>query len=64
MRKKENKMYSIIQKVKYLVFCYYKGHRFGVTKYMSDAELQVCARCGYRKKKKYHRGSHDDFYIY
>lgn len=61
---KKKKMFSIIQKIKFLVFCHYKGHRFGVTKYLSNAEIQICARCGYKKKKKYSRSHADDFYIY
>ena len=57
-------MRNIFRKVKFLVFCLYKGHRFGVTKYLSDGEMTVCARCGYRKKRKYNHKPYDDFHIY
>ena len=57
-------MLNICRKVKFLIFCIYKGHRFGVTKYLDDGEMTVCARCGYRKKRKHKNHHSDDFYIY
>jgi ribosomal protein L37E len=57
-------MRSIINKIRFLIYCHYKGHRFGTTKYEENAEIQVCARCGYRKRRKYRYVNHDDFFIY
>lgn len=57
-------MSKIIEKIKFLLFCYYRGHKFGVTKYLSDGEMTVCARCGFKKKRKYQYKDYDDFQIY
>jgi ribosomal protein L37E len=58
-------MRSILRKVRFLIFCLYKGHRFGVTKYLNDGEMTVCARCGYGRKRKYKRPPyHSDDCIY
>lgn len=57
-------MRNIFRKVRFLVFCLYRGHRFGVTKYLTDGEMTVCARCGYKKKRKYNYKGYDDYQIY
>lgn len=57
-------MRNILRKVKFLIYCYYKGHKFGVTKYTEDGETVICARCGYKKKRRNRKMTHDDFYIY
>jgi hypothetical protein len=46
-------MQRLIKKIKFLVFCWYKGHRFGVTKYLVNGEITTCARCGFSKKRKF-----------
>lgn len=58
-------MNTILRKIKYLIFCFHKGHRFGTVKYSHDGETALCARCGYRKKRKYKRPPyHYDDHVY
>jgi hypothetical protein len=58
-------MFKIIDKVKFLVFCWYKGHKFGTVKFHSNFEETICARCGYKKKRKFKNYKYeDDFFIY
>lgn len=56
----------IFKKIKFLIFCRYKGHNFGIIKYnySNNAEYTICARCGYKRTRKYKSTSYDDFYIY
>lgn len=57
-------MFNIINKIKFLLFCYHRGHQFGTAKYEPNSEIQICARCGYKKRKKYKYMPNDDYYIY
>lgn len=57
-------MKGIIGKLKLLIFCWYKGHVFGVTRYMDKSELRICAKCGYKKTVKFPSKNWDDYEIY
>lgn len=57
-------MSRIINKVKFLAICWYKGHLFGINNYLRDGEDVVCARCGFRRKRKRRSFTDDDFYVY
>lgn len=56
---------KLINKVKFLLFCWYKGHLFGTVKYeySNNTEIRVCARCGFKKKRKYQKNYNDDYFI-
>lgn len=54
----------IFNKVKFLAFCWYRGHIFGVNQYLKRGEDLVCARCGYKKKRKKIQITDDDYFVY
>lgn len=54
----------IFNKVKFLLICWYSGHRYGINDYFKNGNDIVCARCGFTKKRKKTFFTDDDFYIY
>jgi ribosomal protein L37E len=57
-------MRKIYNQIKFLIFCWYKGHKFGTVRFHKDSEESICARCGYKRKKKFRTYYDDDFFIY
>lgn len=58
-------MFTILKKLKYLIICHYKGHRYGVTQITDKHQHTVCARCGFEKKRKFSRKiTQDEFYFH
>lgn len=58
-------MFNFIKKMKFLVFCWNKGHKFGTERYNDSSMETICARCGFKKTKKFKRIHHEDeFFIY
>lgn len=57
-------MRKLYKQIKFLIFCWYKGHRFGTVRFHNDSEESICARCGYKRKKKFRTYYDDDFFIY
>ena len=58
-------MFNLIKKLKFLIFCWNRGHKFGTNSYRENSIETICARCGYKKIKKFKRIYHeDDFIVY
>lgn len=53
---------ELYKKIKFLIICWNKGHKFGIIKYnyRNSSEYHICARCGFKKNRKFKVQSHNE----